>query len=164
MSEAIRSYIRSQAIGAAVGNMVINPALAWLINRQVAFVPLTGDNSMIIDTAITCVVMTLIVTLLIARGTRRELEAGRIAQSANSTPGQGVLSLLPHAGWALGLTLGLGAAVVIAPLTFGVFRLLGVTGLSLGGFAVFKAVWTPLVAVIVVRWVVLRQLMAIPAA
>ena len=75
MSEAVRSFIRSQGIGAAVGNIILNPALAWVLNRQAAYV---GDGEIVTDTAITCVLMTLIVTLFVVSGTRRELEAGRI--------------------------------------------------------------------------------------
>jgi hypothetical protein len=161
MTEAVGAYIRSQGIGAAVGNVVINPALAWVANRQVASVAV---SEVVIDTAITCVIMALIVTLITARGTRRELDAGRISGSESFPPAGGVLSWLPRRGWALGLTLGLGAAVVMAPLTLGVMRFLGVEGLSLVGFALFKAVWTPLLAVAVVRWVVLRQLMPVPTA
>ena len=56
MSASVRSYIRSTGMGAAVPNMVINPAIAWLLNRQMEFVPLTGDGGMIVDTAITSVV------------------------------------------------------------------------------------------------------------
>jgi len=154
MSEAVRSFIRSQGIGAAVGNIILNPALAWVLNRQAAYV---GDGEIVTDTAITCVLMTLIVTLFVVSGTRRELEAGRITR-AEGFAGGGLLSWLPRKGWALGLLLGVVAALVIAPLTLGVLRLLGITGLPVLGFALFKAVWTPLVAFAVARWVVLRQL------
>jgi hypothetical protein len=59
MSEPVRAYIRSQGIGAAVGNIVLNPAFAWLGNRELAFTPLTGGGSIIVDTAITKVKMSL---------------------------------------------------------------------------------------------------------
>lgn len=59
MSQSIKSYIRSQGIGAAVGNMVLNPAFAWLGNRQMEFMLLTGGGSIIVDTAITKVKMSL---------------------------------------------------------------------------------------------------------
>ena len=164
MSEAVRSYIRSTGIGAAVPNMVINPAIAWVMNRDMEFVPLTGDNSVIVDTAITSVVLTLIVTLFIASGTRRDIEAGRITGSEGFPRAGGLLSWLPRQGWALGLIIGVGAALVITPLTLGFFHLLGVAGLPFAGFAVFKAVYTPVLAFVVARWVVLRQLLSVPVA
>ncbi len=126
MSEPVRAYIRSQGIGAAVGNMVLNPAFAWLGNREMVFTPLTGGGSIIVDTAITSVIMALVVTLFVASGTRREIAAGRIANSNRFSPGWGLLSWLPRQAWALGLTIGVGVALVVTPLTFTLFSLLGV--------------------------------------
>jgi hypothetical protein len=45
--------------GTAVGNIMLNPAFAWLGNRELAFTPLTGGGSIIVDTAITKVKMSL---------------------------------------------------------------------------------------------------------
>jgi hypothetical protein len=162
MSQSIKSYIRSQGIGAAVGNMILNPAFAWLGNRELASTPLTGGGSIIVDTAITSVIMAFVVTLFVASGTRREIAAGRIANADGFSPGLGLLSRLPRQGWALGFTIGVGVALVVTPLTFMLFSLLGVAGLPFVGFALFKAVWTPLVAFVVARWVVLRQLLPAP--
>jgi hypothetical protein len=162
MSEPIKSYIRSQGIGAAVGNMLLNPAFAWLGNRELAFTPLTGGSSIIVDTAVTSVIMSLVVTLFVASGTRREIAAGRIVNYDGFSQGLGLLSWLPRKGWALGLAIGVGAALVITPLIFILFRLLGLAGLPFVGFALFKAVWTPLVAFVVARWVVLCQLLPVP--
>jgi len=162
MSEAVRAFIRSQGIGAAVGNIVLNPAFAWLGNRELAFTPLTGGGSIVVDTAITSVIMPLVVTLFVASGTRREIEAGRIGNPAGSSSGWSLLSWLPRQGWALGLTIGVVVALVVTPLTFILFSLLGVAGLPFVWFAIFKAVWTPLVAFVVARWVVLRQLLPVP--
>lgn len=164
MSEPIKSYIRSQGIGAAVGNIVLNPAFAWLGNREMAFTPLTGGGSIIVDTAITSVIMALVVTLFVASGTRREIAAGRIENYDSFLPDLRLLSWLPRNEWALGLTIGVGAALVVTPLIFILFSLLGVAGLPFVEFAVFKAVWTPLVAVVVALLVVLRQLIPVPAA
>ncbi|MGO9118750.1 MAG: hypothetical protein ACLQPD_14225 [Desulfomonilaceae bacterium] len=87
MTEAVRAFIRSQGIGAAVGNILLNPAFVWLGNGELVF----------------------------------------------------------------------------TPLTFILFSLLGAARLPFVGFALFKAVWTPLVAIVVVRWAVLRQLAPVPA-
>ncbi len=160
MSQSISAYIRSQGIGAAVPNLVINPAIAWAMKRRMELVPLTGDNSVLVDTAITSVVLTLIVTMFVASATRRDVEAGRVTAPESFT-GPGLLSMLPRRGWALGLTLGIGAAVVLTSLTFGVFRLIGLTELPFLGFALFKAVYTPLLAFIVACLAVLRQLVVV---
>ncbi|MEW6530133.1 MAG: hypothetical protein AB1473_04800 [Thermodesulfobacteriota bacterium] len=164
MSEAVRAYIRSQGIGAAVGNIVLNPAFAWLSNREMAFTPLSGGGSIIVDTAITSVVMSLVVALFVASGTRREIAAGRIGSFDGFSQRFRLLSWLPRQGWALGLIMGVAVALVVTPLIFILFSLLGIAGLPFAGFALFKAVWTPLVAFVVARWVVLRQLLPVPTA
>jgi uncharacterized membrane protein YhdT len=128
------------------------------------FVPLTGDGSVIVDTAITSFVLTLIVTLFIASGTRRDIEAGRITDSEGFPRAGSLLSWLPRQGWALGLVIGVIAALIITPITYGPFSLFGATGLPFAGFALFKAVYTPLLAFVVARWVVLRQLLPVPGA
>ena len=53
MSQSIASYIRKTGLVAAMANVVINPALAWLLNRQMAGMP---PNSVVTDTAVTSVV------------------------------------------------------------------------------------------------------------
>ena len=69
----------------------------------------------------------MVVTLFMVSGTRRDFEAGRIAIPNGFPDKGGLLSRSPRQGWSLGLTIGVVAALVITPLTFGLFRLLGVT-------------------------------------
>lgn len=155
----IDTYIRTQGIACAVVNMVINPVVAWLGNRPMNFVALAGSNSIVVDTAVTCIVLSLLVALFTASGVRKALEAGQI-QITNGSPRAGrLLSRLPKRDWALGLLLGLGIACTLTPLTFGLFHALGFSGLSFAGFALFKAIYTPFLGYIVTRWVILRQLL-----
>ena len=51
--QPVDSYIRTQGINCAVINMVLNPVVAWLGNRQMDFMPLSGESSIVVDTAIT---------------------------------------------------------------------------------------------------------------
>jgi hypothetical protein len=154
----INAYIRTQGINCAVSNLVLNPVIAWLGNRQMEFVPLRGDNSIVADTAVTCIVLSLLVALFMAAGVRRELLAGSLEITAGSPRGGRVLSLLPRQAWALGLLLGVGVACVLTPLTFWLFHAFGFSGLAFGWFALFKAIYTPVMGYIIARWVILRQL------
>jgi hypothetical protein len=43
MMQIVRSYIHAQGVACAVINAVLNPAIGWLGNQQMAFVPLSGD-------------------------------------------------------------------------------------------------------------------------
>ena len=66
--QPVDAYIRTQGINCAVINIVLNPVVAWLGNRPLNFKPLAGDNSMVVDTAVTCIVMSLLVALFTASG------------------------------------------------------------------------------------------------
>jgi uncharacterized membrane protein YhdT len=156
--QPVASYIRTQGITCAVINMVLNPVVAWLGNRQMAFTPLWGGNSLVVDTSMTTIVLSLLVALFITSGVRRDLQAGRISATDGFPRAGRLVSHLPRQAWALGLALGLGAACVLTPVTFGIFYALGVSGLPFAWFALFKAIYTPLLGFVVTRWVILRQL------
>jgi hypothetical protein len=156
--QPVESYIRTQGINCAVINIVLNPVIAWLGNRQMEFMPLTGDNSIVADTGVTCIVLSLLVALFTAAGVHREFHAGNLEITAGSPRAGRVLSHLPRRAWALGLLLGIGVACVLTPLTFWLFHALGFSGLAFGWFALFKAIYTPVMGYIITRWVILRQL------
>ncbi|MGA9754101.1 MAG: hypothetical protein WBV23_03065 [Desulfobaccales bacterium] len=156
--QSVDSYIRTQGINCAVINMVINPVVAWLGNRQMEFMPLSGGSGIVVDTAVTSIVLSLLVALFIASGVRQALHAGTLNTTDGSPRAGRLLTHLPRKAWALGLLLGLGVACVFTPLTFGLFYALGFSGLSFWGFALFKAIYTAPLGFVVTRWVILRQL------
>ena len=156
--QPVGSFIRTQGIICAAINMVLNPVIAWLGNRQMEFMPLAGGGSMVVDTAITSVVLSLLVALFTASGVRKALQTGQIQVTEGSPRAGRLLLHLPRKAWALGLLLGLGVACVLTPLTYGLFHALGFSGLPFAGFALFKAIYTPPLGFAVTRWVILRQL------
>ena len=156
--QRLGSYILIQGTIAAVLNAIINPALAWLLNRKMEFVPL-GDVA--VDTAITCVVLSLLVALCVTAGVRREVIAGRLESTGEMAGREGWLHHLPAKSWALGLVIGACAAAVLVLLVLAVFRLAGLPGLSFPGFAVLKIAYTGLMGYAVTRWVILRQVLAL---
>jgi len=157
MMQPIRSYIHAQGVAAAVINAVLNPAITWLGNRRMAFVPLTGDNSIIVDIAVTSIVLSLLVSLFITPAAQREFRAGRLTGSATDFAESGALAHLPSKAWSFGLLIGVVAAAVITPLLFATLRALGFAGLSFAGFIILKAVYTAVLGFAVTRWVILRQ-------
>ena len=157
--QSVDSYLRTQGINCAVINLVLNPVIAWLGNRQMDFMPLWGGNSIVVDTAVTSIVLSLLVALFTASGVRQALHTGRL-QAIGGVPRAGrLLSHLPRQAWSLGLLLGLGIACVLTPLTFGLFHALGFPGLPFAWFALFKAVYTAPLGFVLTRWVILRQLL-----
>jgi hypothetical protein len=156
--QSVEAFIRTQGISCAVINLVLNPVVAWLGNRQMSFMPLSGEGSIVVDTAVTAIVLSLLVALFTAWGVRRVLRAGGLESSASSPRAGGLLSYLPKRAWALGLLLGLGAAGILTPLTLALFHALDVPGLSFAWFALFKAIYTAPLGFVLTRWVILRQL------
>ena len=107
---------------------------------------------------ITCIVMSLLISLCVSPGTRNAFKSGAVGTAGRIFPTGGLLYRLPDRPWKLGLLIGLATAVVVMPCLIGAFSRLGVTSFSFSGFLLFKAVYTPLVACAVTRWVILRQL------
>ncbi len=157
MAQSVENFIRKTGIIAGAFNLVLNPLFAWLTNRAMNDVALT---EVAVDTFITCIIMSLLVSLFISAETKRTFKAGAI-ESAGQTPAPCcLLRRLPARPWKLGLALGGGAALVVMPWLVGVLSLFSVTSVSFFAFALLKAVYTPLVAYAVARWVILRQLAA----
>jgi len=159
--QPVDSYIRTQGMTCAVINAVLNPVVAWVGNRQMDFMPLWGRNSIVVDTAVTSIVLSLLVALFVTSGVHRDLKAGRVKATNGFSRKECLLSRLPSRAWALGLMFGFGIAFVLIPLTLGLFHLIGLTGLSFAAFALFKAVYTGLLAFLVTRWVIFRQLLLV---
>jgi hypothetical protein len=159
MMQPIRSYIHAQGVASAVINAVLNPAITWLGNRRMAFVPLSGDNSIIVDIAVTSIVLSLLVSLFVTPAVQRELRAGRLTGSETVFAESGVLAHLPSKAWSFGLLIGVVAAAVITPFLFATFRALRFDGLSFAGFIILKAVYTAALGFTVTRWVILRQVL-----
>lgn len=134
--------------------MVVNPVLAFLINRNVESVALSG---IIADTIITSIVMTWLVTVFSAADINRQLRAGRFKNENLPKPGP-VLSRLPRKGTLLGAVLFICTVLIMVTLTVSLFSLLGITELSVGRLALFKVIYTGPVAYVVARLAIIRQL------
>lgn len=157
MAQSVENFIRKTGIVAGAFNLVLNPLFAWLTNRAMNDVPLAEAA---VDTFITCIIMSLLISLFISAETRRNLNAGGLETAGQGPAPACLLRRLPARPWKLGLSLGGVAAVVVMPWLVGFFSLFSVTSFSFFAFALLKAVYTPLVAYAVTRWVILRQLAA----
>ena len=157
MAQPVESFIFKTGVTAGLFNLVLNPFFSWLSNMEMADVPLGGAA---VDTAITCFIMSLLVTLFISADTRRALKAGRLETAGRVLPAGHPLRRLPVRPWRLGLFFGLAVAVVVTPCLVVFFSALGVTAFPFFAIALLKAVYTPPVAYAVARWVILRQMAA----
>jgi len=151
---SIDSYIYKQALAAALINMVVNPLLAFLINRNVDTVTLSG---IVVDTIITSIVMTWLVAVFSAADINRQLQAGLFKDENLPQPGP-ILSRLPRQGALLGMVLFICAVLIMVTLTVSMFLLFGITELSVNRLALFKLIYTGPVAYLVATLTITRQL------
>jgi hypothetical protein len=151
---SIDSYIHKQALAAALINMVVNPLLAFFINRNVNSVALSG---IMIDTIITSIVMTWLVAVFSVTDINHQLRAGHFKDQNLPHPGP-ILSRLPRRGILLGTVLFIFTVLVMMTLTVSISSLFGITELSVERLALFKAIYTGPVAYTVVRLAIIRQL------
>ncbi|MBK5959171.1 hypothetical protein CCR97_13270 [Rhodoplanes elegans] len=155
----LRNFIRTQGIACAAINAVLNPLLAWLMNRHVATVSVLGGDGILADTAITCGVMSVLVASCVSPAVRRARETGGLAPVEDGTVEASVLARLPRTAVGLGLAIGAATAIVVGPAIAAALLAGGVTALSVAGFAMLKIVYTPVLGYAVTRWVILRQML-----
>lgn len=156
--QSVDAFIRTQGFSAAIINMVVNPAIDWLGNQKMQFVPLQGDSCIIADTIITSLILSVLVALFSCAGIRGYLNAGGINASGGTSHIGKLISLLPKKAWVMGLVIGFCAILILLPVTIGLFHLLGISGLSFAGFTLFKAIYTGPLAFIATYCVMNRQL------
>jgi hypothetical protein len=153
------AYVRRQAVGAGVVNVVVNPALEWVLNRTRGFQPFFGANGVAANLAVTSIILSVLVTLFAARAVRRALAAGQI--TGRSAPRW--LALLPRrSGW-LGALAGLAAATTVVVVLWLLDRG-GVTGLTFPGLLAVKAGYCGVLAYVVARLAMCRVLASGDAA
>jgi hypothetical protein len=147
-------YVRSQAIGAALVNAVLNPVIEWVLNRAKGFQPLWGDDGVVVNMAITSVILSVLVALFAARGVRHEVAIGRLTEDRTV---RHPLRWLPRrAGW-IGLLFGVVAAVAVALVCWLLARA-GVNGLSFAGLLILKALYCGALGFVVARCTIVRLL------
>jgi hypothetical protein len=151
---SIGSYIRKKALAAGLINMILNPLLVFLLNREINKVALPG---ILIDTIITSIVMTWLVAVFSAADVNRQLRAGNFKDENLPQPGP-ILSRLPKRGALLGIILSVCTVLIMGSLTVFLFSLLRIAELSVSELALFKILYTGPDAYVVSRLSIIRQL------
>jgi hypothetical protein len=153
---SLETFIRREVTGAVLANVVLNPLLAWLANREMAFKALWAADGIVVDLALTSVILSLLVGLFTAGHLNAKLRAGEVATPGRAPRGPAWLSRLPRRGWLLGLIVGLAVAVAVV-LVCGLLDSFGVSGLSAVSYLALKAAYGGCLAFVVARWALLRQ-------
>jgi hypothetical protein len=153
-----RFLLLEQGIGAAVFNLALNAAIAWLVFRRLETVPLRGEQSIAGDTLITGFLLPFFTCLIVTRLARKQVEAGHVPPLAWTGAGRVALGWLPARTWLRGVVLGGAGVVLLAMPVVALLDAAGVDGLTLGRFVAFKASFAALAALLVTpaiaRWAI----------
>ncbi len=160
-----RFLLVEQGVVPAVFNLVLNGAIAWLLFRKVAHVPLWGESSVGVDLLATAFLLPFLTCLIVSALVARHVRDGKVPPLP---AGQ-----LPHTRWfersSGARALLLGAAGVV----FGALPIVWALSLAQAqplpslSFVTFKAVWAALLALAitpVVGWWALARASAAPGA
>lgn len=148
-----RAYIRGQIAGAALVNAALNPLIEWGLNRSKGFQPFWGSDGVVLNMALTSIILSVLVALFTARGVHHQLADVKIT-AMRVAP---VLARLPGRAGVLGLLLGAGAATAVV-LVFWLLDATGVAGMPFWGLLVLKAGYCGVLGGIVAWCVMLRLL------
>jgi hypothetical protein len=135
------------AVGASVFNFALNAAIAWLLFRPLAHVPLWGESSVAGDTLITAFLLPFLTCLIVSRTLHRQVSSGRVARLEGAD--------LPLAGWskrsplARGALLGAASVALAAVPLVAALGFAGFAGFGLWPFIAFKASFAACLAAVV---------------
>lgn len=158
LSTAHRNLLIGQAIGSVALNVPLNGGAAWATFPPVASLPVWAKGNCVAGDTIgtsfflplvTCLVLTPIVRRLVRGGTTEGLPRAALP---------GLVRFWPANMVGRGALVGLGCALTIALLTLGLVSAAGVTEMTRGQVALYKAVYTAVLGVIVTPLFGLRAL------
>ena len=142
-----RLLIVDLGVGAALFNFGLNAAIAWLLFRSLARVPLWGDSSVAGDTLITAFVLPFLTSLIVSRTVHRQVSGGRIPRLATADPA--LASFAKRSPSARGALLGAASVVLVAVPVVAALGGSGFEGFALWPFIGFKAAFAACLAALV---------------
>ena len=164
MTPAQRTLLLVQAVLGVVLNFFLNGASAWASFPPVATLPLWARGNCVAGATIgTSFFLPLTTGLVLTPFVRRALRKGSLPPLAIGGLPFGIRSL-PRNVVARGALLGLVCALTLGPAACGVLDAAGVTELGRAGDALFKAVYTALLGLLVTPLLGLRALGDVAAA
>ncbi len=152
MDDNLAAIIRKESIGQGVGNIFANGLIAWVLLKDRDQLALWALDGVLLDVALTCLLLPLIVAWIVIASQRSKLRKGRLAAIAPDPENRLhrlALKAPQKTGWAA-LCFGGFGLFGIAPATLLSFQLLGLHTVNPMNYVVFKALWTGALAVGVV--------------
>ena len=154
------NHIRHEVLVSAASNVIFNGILAWLLLNGGPNLGWSGENSFTVDIIATGLLLPLIVALIVIPLQRNKLKKSTLQPidlGASSTL-QALSNRFPASATKSALVFGLIGLIGIAPLTLLGFYVIGIEEVGPLAYAIFKGIWTGLMAGILVIPMVLIAL------
>lgn len=149
LSPAHRTLLLGQAIGSVVLNVPLNGGAAWGSFPPVPSLPLFAKGNCVAgDTIGTSFFLPLVTCLVLTPIVRRLLRKGTVAPVAR-TDLPGFVRFLPANFVGRGALVGLISALTIALVTLALLHGLGFEAMTRGQVAIYKAVYTAILGILV---------------
>ena len=150
-------YVWRAAIIAAAFNALLNPSVVLLGNLHIGFMPI---RYVILDALLSSVGVALVVAFFGVRRVRRAFKHREpVVPHSGTALERRLIAELPGSAWAFATVIGVAAAALLT-LVLVVLGLLGLDGLAFADFSLFISLYTGALAFVVMRWTILRELMA----
>ncbi len=143
MSEETKKYVWSQINVNFAINLVLNGVLAWLLNSSKEVIPMAD---ILFDLTVTTLLIVFIVCVLSCAGTSKAIADGKLV-SNGWQPSLGIIKRWSSIRnlWR-SVLLAILMTLVLIPLLYGIFSLLGIAGISVIGYMIFKAIFAGVIA------------------
>lgn len=147
-----KKYIYRESLINGTCNALINGYIAWLLVKEKPSLTMWGDHGFGLDIVATAFLLLFIVSLIIIPLNQKKFLKGKfppIVWRKNNLLHL-LLSLIPEGNFIRGLLFGMVGLVLFAPMTLATLWLVGVSAIAPENYAVFKGVWTGLLAGVMV--------------
>lgn len=156
------THIRHEVLVCGISNAIFNGLSAWLLMKNGPDLRWGGEHSFVVDIIATSLLLPFIVAIIVIPVQRGKLNKGKL-QPINLGPAslmQALADRFPPTTFKSACVFGLIGMLLLAPLTLSGFLLLGIEQLQPRNYAIFKAVWTGVIAAVLVVPMVLIALRA----
>lgn len=148
MNSNLQTHLREHALKSFVINLVINGLLTWLLLRGKPAFDAWGEHGYGVDMLLTGFFLSALITVFIIKLNRAQIANGKHEALAQSELGT-IARLAPRNDWLSSLVFGV-AGTLFALTTVGVMELLPLPPFEALGYAVFKGVWSGVLAALLV--------------
>lgn len=152
MSADVSRHIRKEAIVNGVTNAFFNGIIAWFLLKDSGFMPFGGGAGIAVDIAATAAILLFIVALIVIPLNRRQVRKGTLPAFAWDQDKflHRFWQRFPDGLLGKAFCFALLGIVVVAPVSYLPYLLLGIEGMDGRTYAIVKGIWAGIMAGIMV--------------